>query len=369
MKTFRGLIFRLSLMMPVIFFLESEPSPAQDVAMIGITNQLSQSELTAKAYQYSMAIPEPENNSFVTLESRGGGLGVPVTNRAAMVSDAEFYKRFRYYVWSAEGMSQSPRMQHFSALEKDARYLSNFRSLAKEALTANAFVIGGVTTQPGEFQDCMALRWGDGTPCTGVLIASNAILTAAHCKGFSGYPKVYFGQDPYQTSPVGIVTNAYTDNYQADGPLNDILLLMLSSDLPFPPAQIATFEELQTAKNVWLVGFGIFDLNTGEDGIKHKVKAPLGSFGCQDSGCNYPDEFVAGRPGLGKDTCAGDSGGPAYIETTGGWKLAGLTSRPIPSTVGNPCGDGGIYVRVDSYSSWLASRKDIHWRTQPGGNL
>lgn len=63
-------------------------------------------------------------------------------------------------------------------------------------------------------------------------------------------------------------------------------------------------------------------------------------------------EFVAGRKGLGKDTCNGDSGGPAYIDTNSGPVVAGLTSRATRDA-DVPCGAGGIYVRVDMFREWI----------------
>ncbi len=63
-------------------------------------------------------------------------------------------------------------------------------------------------------------------------------------------------------------------------------------------------------------------------------------------------EFVAGAPFLDKDSCNGDSGGPAYVYQRGRWLLAGATSRATRSAV-RPCGDGGIYTTVDAYRDWI----------------
>ena len=65
-------------------------------------------------------------------------------------------------------------------------------------------------------------------------------------------------------------------------------------------------------------------------------------------------EFVAGQPFLDRDSCSGDSGGPAYVAADGDWLLAGATSRATSSSV-RPCGDGGIYERMHAFASWLQS--------------
>ena len=65
-------------------------------------------------------------------------------------------------------------------------------------------------------------------------------------------------------------------------------------------------------------------------------------------------EIVAGKAGLGRDTCNGDSGGPLLLlpqgaTGEGALVLAGVTSRAIAgssTTQGLACGDGGIYVRL-----------------------
>ena len=63
-------------------------------------------------------------------------------------------------------------------------------------------------------------------------------------------------------------------------------------------------------------------------------------------------EFVAGRKALGRDSCNGDSGGPAYLQAGNDFVVAGLTSRATRAAVVN-CGDGGIYVRPDQFIGWI----------------
>ena len=71
-------------------------------------------------------------------------------------------------------------------------------------------------------------------------------------------------------------------------------------------------------------------------------------------GAHVEYEFVAGAPFLDRDSCNGDSGGPAYVKADGAWYFVGATSRATASTV-RPCGDGGIYVRVGAFQDWIRS--------------
>jgi secreted trypsin-like serine protease len=118
------------------------------------------------------------------------------------------------------------------------------------------------------------------------------------------------------------------------------------------------------------VGFGNTD-PTGFFGYGKKrfVDLPVASPACRgkvdghdDSmtyGCDVGFEFVAGRPLLERDSCTGDSGGPFYVQGKDGqWLLGGATSRATKSALNN-CGDGGIYVRVDRYRSWISKIPNV----------
>jgi secreted trypsin-like serine protease len=61
---------------------------------------------------------------------------------------------------------------------------------------------------------------------------------------------------------------------------------------------------------------------------------------------------VAGRKGSHRDSCKGDSGGPAYVFVDNSYKLAGTTSRATDEAM-DVCGDGGVYVRADGLAAWI----------------
>ena len=77
-------------------------------------------------------------------------------------------------------------------------------------------------------------------------------------------------------------------------------------------------------------------------------------------GADQQTEFVAGAPLLDRDSCNGDSGGPAYIQAEDGWYLAGATSRATASSR-RPCGDGGIYTTVSAHLEWVRSVPGGQW--------
>ncbi|MEO8185494.1 MAG: trypsin-like serine protease [Deltaproteobacteria bacterium] len=77
--------------------------------------------------------------------------------------------------------------------------------------------------------------------------------------------------------------------------------------------------------------------------------------------CQVPGkELIAGHPGV--DTCSGDSGGPAYVLSSIGPLVAGITSRGAnPETKFSSGGDApcgtvpGLYVRPDGAIDWIQS--------------
>ena len=119
---------------------------------------------------------------------------------------------------------------------------------------------------------------------------------------------------------------------------------------------MATTQEMQNAQDTTLVGFGHSNFNASSGfGLKRQVSVAI------DQHLNINDaeaqlgfesdlEFTAG--GNGRDTCNGDSGGPAYITANGVLKVAGLTSRPF-RTFNQPCGEGGIYTRIDVHGDFI----------------
>ena len=145
----------------------------------------------------------------------------------------------------------------------------------------------------------------------------------------------------------------------ADG---DVAVVGLAEKAQATPITIAAPALIAGAKSVRIVGFGVTE--KGTSGAKLMVDVPIASHTCEGTtdasvyGC-YPDaEMVASTPLTSRDSCNGDSGGGAFVQATdGNWQLAAVVSRGIQGTSARPCGDGGIYARVDGSKvrEWLRS--------------
>jgi carboxypeptidase T len=242
---------------------------------------------------------------------------------------------------------------------------------ANEAADLIARILGGVDTQPGAYPDCALVghqntngtyRWF----CTGVLVHPSVVLTAGHCVRASvPINAVALNAVDFQNLENAeiievrrvVVNPLYTQRVRG----NDISVLMLRSEATVTPIPVATTEELTSATQTTLVGFGSNNpYATKGFGTQREVtvditqlrRSPEDNLDAVEHTLGFESdlEFIAG--GNGYDSCNGDSGGPAYITTDGGRKVTGLTSRSTPGSA-RPCGEGGIYTRVDTQRPFI----------------
>jgi hypothetical protein len=214
-------------------------------------------------------------------------------------------------------------------------------------------IVGGQETL--EFPDCCAVGNQQGYYCSGTLIAPTLVVTAAHCRAVT---RVFLkGSDithPEEGVEIPVVKQIFH-------PTQDLSVLVLKDAAPgdITPRHVAQGKEVKGRRTL-LVGFGTVNFQgTIGYGKKRMVEVPIRSIRCSthtaqtNYGCRDDTEMVAGHRGLMKDSCHGDSGGPAYIKSsTGEYYLLGATSRGI-SDSDVECGDGGIYVRVDKCLDWI----------------
>jgi endonuclease G len=192
--------------------------------------------------------------------------------------------------------------------------------------------------------------------CSGVLVHPRIVLTAGHCYEPSRPANVVALSadevDELQNAEIrGIQRMVRNPHFQHAG-FHDISVIVLRRASTVTPVRLADGPEINQAVQTTLVGFGNDNvLSTRGFGVKREVTVPIIRDEPADELGFDPDlEFVAG--GAGFDSCNGDSGGPAYIEVAGARVVAGLTSRST-DTARNPCGDGGIYTRVDVHVPFI----------------
>jgi hypothetical protein len=220
-------------------------------------------------------------------------------------------------------------------------------------------VVGGSRVPEGKWRDVVVVIAREGT-CTGTLVAPDVVVTAGHCIEAGPIEVITDTVDhgvPYAGDRIRVKwARAYPRWWER----YDVGVIMLDHVARGRARRVAaactTRERLVAGGEVHVVGFGLVTPEgVGGNTAMHEATLRVTDPTCtSDLACNAEvaphGEFVAG--GDGRDTCFGDSGGPAYLDTPEGPALVGVVSRGR-APPGPICGGGGIYVRADKVVAWI----------------
>ena len=190
-------------------------------------------------------------------------------------------------------------------------------------------------------------------------------MTAAHCRREGIWRRVFVGDDVARAQEGRVVAVAQATMHPRYDPpgrhTNDLMVLVLEEPIDgVPPRALAGEDALADRGAVRLVGYGHTD-EAGASGFGRRrmvdvaLATPKPEYGAEPE-----SEFVAAEPLLDRDSCKGDSGGPAYVDQDGTWLLVGTTSRPTRNSR-RKCGDGGIYTRVAQHADWIRDTAGDDW--------
>ena len=204
--------------------------------------------------------------------------------------------------------------------------------------------------------------------CSGTLIASDVVVTAAHCldtaRRGSNFRTmapnrlaIYVGDEP----AVDILDHLYMvsetlikSNYDRLELRNDIALVRLGGPITEAVTPVANlpaaqgFTSADVGDDLNFAGFG--QTEYGTSGVKLQVDVPLGSLGCYVAGCpdgaDIATQIAYAQPQAGP--CFGDSGGPAFVYRNLIPYVGGITSYGDSN-----CLVYGVSTRVDAFESWI----------------
>ncbi|MEX1361499.1 MAG: S1 family peptidase [Nannocystaceae bacterium] len=220
-------------------------------------------------------------------------------------------------------------------------------------------IVGGEAVQPGAYPAVISIRRG-AFQCTGTLLTPTLVLTAAHCFGDGSIAPealvVTTGNDAGDPDQV-LTVEAYGMHPDFCNPLDDpqcaqrsdiadFAWVRLATEVPLDPGAfpvVITDEALhhelvRPGASLLLVGYGEDD--DGITDVKREVTSAITGF--TETG---QELFVGGE---GRDSCFGDSGGPAFARLDDGTlAIVGVLSR------GGECGKGGIYGATLAGLCWV----------------
>jgi hypothetical protein len=226
---------------------------------------------------------------------------------------------------------------------------------------AAAMVGGAQPSSEGAGRAVVMLTGSRGTFCSGVAIARDLVLTAAHCVlPGADYKLVEFdaARRPALEDVAAIVRHPDFDVHavQRHRVTADVALLKLVTPRRTRPATLAPAGGAVAPGDRFVVaGYGVAVRGDGKSGgtVRAATLAAIGQPGTLQ--IRLADPLTNGeRPGLG--ACTGDSGAPVYREIAGALAVIGVVSWSTGPALSDGCGGLTGVTPLARYRGWLTGQ-------------
>jgi hypothetical protein len=222
-------------------------------------------------------------------------------------------------------------------------------------------VIGGDVAEACDWPSTVSVNaWGS---CTGTLIHSRVVTTAAHCIK-NGAATIYFGASRNTPGAFSLEARceAGAEGSRGANTSRDWAYCVLPEDdrvrnIPVTPPLVGCEAErfLKAGVDAWVVGYGTTSPLGGGAGTKRQVGVVV----------NALNKLAPGTIDVGdaeQGACHGDSGGPLYVhlqdgEHDWGYRVVGSTSGA--GARGCDCNCSTVYVNIANHVKAIEEREHI----------